>query len=140
MGCLDTGSGSPCCFFWGTRSKAKRAHLQLFQVGTAHKSAPLPTLPAPLPQANPLQARYRLAAEERQLVRIVDEGYADAPQAGVAQIGELAGDAVGIADDRNAAHAVRIIGPLFVEHGLADRRAADVLLGQNEVDCRPVGI
>jgi hypothetical protein len=31
-------------------------------------------------------------------------------------------------------------GPLFVEHGLADRRTADVFLGQNEVDCRPVGI
>src|SRR5258707_12437773 len=100
----------------------------------------LRSLRPPLPHAHPLQARYHLAAEERQLVRIVDEGDADAAQAGAAQIGELAGDAVGIADDRNAAHAVCIIGPLFVKHSLADRRAADVLLGQNEVDCRPVRI
>ena len=58
---------------------------------------------------------------------------------GLAQIGKRAGDVVGVADQRQAAHAVRVAGALLSEflhrHGL--RR--DVLHRQDEVDGVPVG-
>ena len=62
-----------------------------------------------LPQPHALQPADHLVAEIRQLVDVVDERDADAGEAGLGEVGELAGDLIGIADDRQAAHALRIL-------------------------------
>src|SRR5258708_7705436 len=74
------------------------------------------------PDTLALEPRQHLVTEERQLVDVVDERDRDAGQAGAAQIGQLPGYLVGIADDRQAAHALRIlVAPgeeLLHRHGL----------------------
>src|SRR6266540_5957591 len=59
-----------------------------------------------LAQADPLETRQDLVAEERQLVDIVDQRDRNPGQPGLAQIDELARHMVGVADDRQAAHAL----------------------------------
>src|ERR1700761_8917285 len=62
-----------------------------------------------LPQPHPLQAPAHFVDEVRQLVDVVDERNADAGQPGLAQIGELGRDVIGVADDRQAAHALSVL-------------------------------
>src|SRR5215510_6272147 len=68
-----------------------------------------------LAQSESGQPRQHLVTEERQLVQIVDERNADPCHACIAQVGERPGDVVGVADDRQATHAVGIEAALPLE-------------------------
>src|SRR2546429_2462112 len=91
-----------------------------FEDGMMSPTRATPTLPSPargggqggglLTQTSALEARQDFGAEERQLVDIVDEGEGDAGQPGPAEIDQLRGHMVGIADDRQSAHPLRIPG------------------------------
>src|SRR5690606_18036104 len=108
--------------------------------GAAASAPPLasrPASPSPrallalLAHAQPFEPRQHLVAEERQLLEVVDEGEADAAQAGPAQVGQHLRDAVGVSDHQKPAHAVHVVVTLALELLLADGLDRNVLLAQD---------
>src|SRR2546426_41009 len=95
--------------------------------------------PLLLAQADALEPRQHLVAEEGKLVEVVDEGDGDPGQSRTAQLRERLCDMVRIAHELQAAHAVGIVAPLPVEliEALGLRR--DVLHRQDAVDGREIG-
>src|ERR1700704_2306637 len=91
-----------------------------------------------LAQAGALEPRQNLLAEERKLVDIIDQRDGDPGQTRLAEIDELAGDVVWIADDGQATHALSVTCAHLLK--LLRRRVLrrDVLEREDRVDRRPV--
>src|SRR5262249_28933407 len=92
-----------------------------------------------LAQARSLQARQNLVAEKRKLVEIIDERDRNPRQPRLAEIDELARHVVGVAHDRQSAHALRVSGADLLKLLRWRVLRGDVLERQNVVDRPPVG-
>src|SRR5580698_11386581 len=93
-----------------------------------------------LANAHALKQANHFVAEVRQLIGVVQQRQCDAGEASLAEVGDLRGDEVWIADDRQSAHALRILTALeqvfFHPHSL--RR--DILQSKDEAYSLPVGL
>src|SRR5512139_686376 len=81
-----------------------------------------------------------LVAEEGKLVDVVDQRNGDSGQTRLAQVDQLPGDMVGIADDGQAPHPLSVAGTQLLK--LLRRRVLrrDVLEREDRVDRRPVRV
>src|SRR3954466_11342554 len=93
-----------------------------------------------LAQARALEPRQNLLAEEWKLVDIIDQRNGDPRQTRVAEIDQLAGDMVGVADDGQATHPLRITGAHLLKFIRRRVLRRDVLEREDRVDRRPVRV
>src|SRR6266849_9213042 len=93
-----------------------------------------------LAQPASLQARQDFVTEEWKLVDIVDQRDGDPGQSGLAEIDEMAGHVVGIADNGSPSHALRISGSNLRK--LVGWRVLrrNILEREDAIDGRPVGV
>src|SRR6266849_7320537 len=93
-----------------------------------------------LAQPDALQARQDFVAEEWKLLDIVDQRDGDPGQPGLAEIDKMSGNVVGVADDGQPSHALRISGTNLRK--LVRRRVLrrNILEREDAVDRGPVGV
>src|SRR4029079_17877484 len=90
-----------------------------------------------LAQARALEPRQNLLAEKWKLVDIIDQRNGDPVHTRVAEIDQLAGDMIGVANDGQATHPLRITGAHLLKFIRRRVLRRDVLEREDRVDDHP---